>query len=105
MKLSENSIRKWARDKPCQVQKHGICSRDPAKSVMAHATILPPTGIMGGKTDSDILATYVACSNCHDYMDGRTHWSVSKEEKLFYEYRAVVRTWRMILKEITNAKD
>ena len=101
MKLSKNSIRKWAKGKPCTVQIPGVCFHDSESSVMAHATILPPTGAIGAKTDSDILATYIACHNCHDYMDGRRRSAgISKHDRLFFEYRAVVRTWRLIIKEM-----
>jgi hypothetical protein len=60
---------------------------------------LPPTGIIGGK-NKDVLGGYNACSSCHDVMDGRKSGVIKKEEKLFYEYRAVIRTWRLILENM-----
>ena len=98
MKLSKNNIRKSARGQDCTVNIPGVCCYVPETTVYAHATVLPPTGIMGGK-QNDVLGGYYACHSCHDKMDGRTFDAPSKEDKLFYEYRAVVRTWRIILGE------
>ena len=85
MKLSKANIRNSANGKPCMVQLPGYCNHDPATTVYAHATKLPPTGIMGGKQE-DLLGGYYSCSNCHDIMDGRlclkpgtTQFDIQKE--------------------------
>ena len=75
-----------------------MCNGNPETTVYAHATVLPPTGIIGGK-QNDVVGGYYACSSCHDAMDGRNYSAIKKEDKLFYEYRAVVRTWGIILGE------
>ena len=98
MKLSKNNIRKSAKGQDCTVQIGGVCNYNPETTVYAHATVLPPTGIVGGK-QNDIVGGYYACSACHDYMDSRAYHGIEREDKLFYEYRAVVRTWRIILGE------
>ena len=98
MKLSNRQIRLSANGQDCTVQRGKVCNYNPETTVYAHATILPPTGIIGGK-QNDVVGGYYACSACHDWMDSRAYHGEEREDKLFYEYRAVVRTWRIILGE------
>ena len=99
MKLSKDNIRKSAKGQDCTVQIGKVCNENPETTVYAHATILPPTGIIGGK-QNDVVGGYYACSSCHDEMDGRSNrLELNRWDKLWYEYRAVVRTWRIILGE------
>src|SRR5210317_729035 len=101
LKLSDRQIRLSARNKDCTVNIPGVCNYAPETTVYAHATRLPPTGIIGGK-HPDFLGGYYACSSCHDAMDGRNSKAVRKEDKLFYEYRAVIKTWRKIFQKIKS---
>lgn len=58
-------LRDSARDQPCMVRIPGVCSHNPATTVLAHIN----GGGMGTKT-SDLFGAF-ACSSCHDVIDGR----------------------------------
>lgn len=65
----DQRIRNAARGQPCTLQIDGICNSDPATSVWAHWP-----GHDGGRgmgIKSLDLAGAVACSACHDVLDGR----------------------------------
>lgn len=67
MKIASKKVRDSARGKDCTVRMPGICSFDPATTVLAHI----PCGQKGvGMKGFDTVAVY-ACANCHDVIDGR----------------------------------
>ena len=101
MKLSNKQVRASARGMDCTVNIPSVCNYEPETTVYAHATVLPPTGIIGGK-HTDVLGGYYSCSSCHDAMDGRSFRVINKEDKLFYEYRAVIRTWRKLIQYVNH---
>lgn len=59
-------LRDSARAQSCMVRIPGVCSHDPATTVLAHVN----GGGMGTKT-SDLFSSF-CCSACHDLIDGRT---------------------------------
>lgn len=69
--LGRVDLREWARGRPCLVRIPDVCNGDPATSVLAHIRRAGAGGI--GLKPPDLCAT-VACSNCHDRLDGRTAW-------------------------------
>jgi hypothetical protein len=64
------AIRDAARDEPCTMEFDDVCNRDPATSVWAHWPGLDGDRGMGIKSID--LAGAIACSACHDVLDGRT---------------------------------
>lgn len=97
MKFTSKNIRNSAKGQKCTVNIPGVCNYDPETTVYCH--IAADGGKMGGKAD-DVLGGYYGCDSCHSEMDGRTNQlRLNKWEKLWYEYRAVRRTWRTILGE------
>lgn len=65
----DQRIRDAARGQPCTLQIDGICNGNPATSVWAHWPGIDAGRSMGLKGID--LAGAVACSSCHDVLDGR----------------------------------
>jgi len=88
--MAKIDLRKEARGRPCQIQIFGVCNHNPETSVLCHL----PSGAMGMKAD-DIHAA-IACSNCHDAVDGRRSvmGATPAEVKLMF-LEAVIRTQRL----------
>ncbi len=60
------NLRKAARGRDCQVRIPGVCNFNPETTVLAH--IRRGGGI--GMKPSDLCGV-LACSSCHDMIDGR----------------------------------
>lgn len=69
-------LRKAARGRDCQVRLPGICNFNPETTVLAHIRRGGVNGI--GRKPND-LAAVLACSDCHDEIDRRTHRMGSKD--------------------------
>ena len=64
-------LRKAARGRECQVRIPGVCNGNSETSVLAHIRL---AGLCGtGIKPPDLIAT-IACSDCHDEIDRRTHF-------------------------------
>ena len=62
------NLRKEARGRECQVRAPGVCNRNPETTVLAH---IRRGGVAGmGQKPPDVCAV-LACSDCHDLVDGR----------------------------------
>lgn len=66
---TDNGIRQAARGEHCTVRLHGVCNGDRATSVWSHWPGLDADRGMGIKAVD--LCGAVACSACHDAIDGR----------------------------------
>ena len=62
------NLRKAAKGRDCQVRIPGICNHDPETVVLAH---IRRGGIAGVGIKGTDLAAVLACSSCHDVVDGR----------------------------------
>ena len=62
-------IREFAKGRPCQFRVPGICNGNPETSVWAH---VPRGGIAGMGQKAPDICGGIACSDCHDYIDGRS---------------------------------
>ena len=87
-------IRDSARGQDCQVLSPW-CNNNPETVVFAHYRAAGESG-MGLKPD-DTSGVY-ACSGCHDALDGRTSWD-NETEKDWYWFRAMRRTWALLITE------
>ena len=67
--MYSQAIRDSARGAECSMRIFEVCNRDPATSVWAHWPGLDGGRGMGVKSID--LAGCVACSACHDVLDGR----------------------------------
>ena len=94
MPIRIKQIRDSARGQVCTVQIPGVCNNNPETTVLAHYQA-PGHGGMGTKSD-DSSAAY-ACSSCHDTLDGRVPWAAGKDMEEWYWFRAMRRTWKLLL--------
>ena len=82
--------RKWAKGKPCQIRIPCACNFNPETSVLAHIRLAGITG--GGQKAPDYLGA-IACSSCHDLVDGRVNTDLwGRHERLVMFYEGVFRT-------------
>ncbi|QLR72982.1 DUF1364 domain-containing protein [Citrobacter freundii] len=61
-------LRKAARGRMCQVRIPGYCNHNPETSVLAHYRL---AGTCGIATKPHDMQAAIACSACHDIIDGR----------------------------------
>ena len=80
-----SKITKFAQDKVCTARIPGVCNFNKETSVWAHIRSVR-FGAGVGKKPSDLLGL-IACSNCHDVIDGRVNSEHSKRdiEVMMYE--------------------
>jgi hypothetical protein len=91
---SMSKLRKSAQGQECQIRIPGVCNGNPETTVLAHLN----GGGMGAKR-SDIHAAY-ACSDCHDFVDGRSgHDNREQSNRVIYHLQGVIRTQEIMLKE------
>lgn len=81
MTYRNESLTRVARDAPCQVKLPGVCNGNPATSVWAHSNALEH-GRGYAHPAHDCFGT-IACSACHDAIDGRTS-GLTKEWKRYW---------------------
>ncbi len=67
MSVVSRKLRESARGRDCTLRLPGVCTFDPATTVLAHL----PCGQRGvGLKSLDVVACF-ACVACHDAIDGR----------------------------------
>jgi hypothetical protein len=65
------NLRKAARGRDCTVRIPGVCNHNPETTVLAH---IRRGGVAGmGQKPPDVCAV-LACSDCHDAIDGRVRF-------------------------------
>ncbi|WP_215268099.1 DUF1364 domain-containing protein [Escherichia coli] len=89
------NLRKEARGRECQVRIYGVCNGNPETTVLAHYRL---AGTCGTATKPHDMQSAIACSSCHDLIDGRVKTSdYTKEELRLMHAEGVFRTqeiWR-----------
>jgi hypothetical protein len=88
-------LRKEARGRDCQVRIPGVCNFNAETSVLAHARLAGLTGT--GMKAPDVMAA-IACSACHDEIDGRTRL-LEREFVRTCFYEGVLRTLGVWVRE------
>lgn len=95
--MAKDTLRKAARNRPCQIRIPGICNGDPDTTVLAHYR-LPGTCGVGMKPPDEQAAH--SCSACHDEVDGRTFSGMhTKTELRLYHAEGVFRTQDILRRE------
>ena len=98
-KVRSNKIRESAKGEHCSLRIPDVCNHNPETVVFAH---LPGHKGVGTK-NHDLFGVY-ACSECHNWMDGR-HWKVVHESKSSASLRALQETqMKLIQKGIIQIK-
>ena len=90
-----SKYRKWAKAKPCMVRIDGVCNRDRNPTLLAHLT---GDRCLSSK-QRDVFAT-LACSACHDVIDGRViHGVWTKDDVDLAFYEGMVRTIKLAMQD------
>ncbi|MDZ3964959.1 DUF1364 domain-containing protein [Escherichia coli] len=90
-------LRKAARGRMCTVRILGYCNHDPETSVLAHYRL---AGTCGTATKPNDMQAAIACSSCHDLIDGRVKTSdYTKEDLRLMHAEGVFRTQEIWRKE------
>ncbi len=91
--IKSNKIRGSAQGEECTLNVPGCCNYDNSTTVLAHY----PSDLSGYKS-TDFSAGY-ACSDCHDFIDGRNSSPIFKEDKEFFMRRSQVRTLHKLIEK------
>jgi hypothetical protein len=87
--LRERKLRTSARGQLCMIRIDGVCNCDTGTTVLAHA---PHDANKGTSFKPDDIGAW-ACSNCHDFIDGRsTVLGVTRARRMALFYEGVYRT-------------
>jgi len=85
-------LRDSARGAPCTIESP-VCNHTPETSVLAHYRSHRTNAGMGIKPDDTAAA--IACSACHDWLDGRsTLYKPNKKDLEFFWFRGILSTFR-----------
>ena len=87
------NLRQFARDQDCQVRIYGVCNHNPETSVWAHIRL---GGVAGMGLKPPDICGVVACSACHDAIDGRTKTDLSQVQLESHILHALVRTLKLV---------
>ena len=87
-------LRQLARNRPCMVRVPGVCNFDVTTTILAH---LNGAGL--GIKHHDLHGAW-CCSDCHDYVDGRSGKSKAKDREWLLLW-GVIRTQQQLIKEGT----
>lgn len=84
-------LRDSAQGQQCTLHIPGVCNQNPETTVLCHLD--GEEKGRGLKTD-DLFAVY-GCSACHAAIDGH---DLTRDEKLYYEHRALRRTLKRMVR-------
>lgn len=85
-------LRDSAKGAPCMIQSP-VCNRNPETSVLAHHRAHWANAGAGLKPDDTSAA--IACSDCHDWLDGRINYPAGNDkDKQFFWFRGILKTFR-----------
>lgn len=87
MGIMSSKLRASARGKDCTFAIPGTCNHNPETVVLCHL----PSEIKGAGNKSDDWHAAFGCYACHEAIDQHR---LSKEDELFYSFRALQRTQR-----------
>lgn len=87
-------LRKQASGRDCTIRIPGACNHNPETSVLAHYRL---AGTCGTGCKPDDMQAAIACSSCHDVIDGRVKTDFSRDEIKLMHTEGILRTqelWR-----------
>lgn len=87
--IRSTKIKAAARGHDCTLRIAGCCNYDKETTVLSHIRDFGGGGT--GLKPDDTCAVF-ACSACHDALDRRSKFKMSKEDRYFYIARAMART-------------
>ncbi|WP_449567076.1 DUF1364 domain-containing protein [Lelliottia nimipressuralis] len=92
--MKKIDLRKQARGRECQIRIPGVCNHNSETSVLAHYRLAGTCGTGCKPTD---MQAAIACSSCHDALDGRVKTDYSRDEIKLMHTEGILRTqelWR-----------
>mgnify|MGYP000035208037 FL=1 len=93
--MAKHAIRKSARDEMCTLQIFPHCNNNTETTVLCHLN----SSRKGMALKSlDYFAVY-GCSDCHNVIDGRVKTNLTKEDLLQCQFRALERTWNILVEK------
>ncbi len=78
----KKSLRKLAKGQECLVRIPGYCNHNPETTVLCHIRRGGVAGI--GQKPVDLSAV-IACSHCHDVIDGRVPYPLENKDTFVLE--------------------
>lgn len=95
--VSMANLRKAARGRECTVRIPGYCNGNPETSVLAHYRL---AGTCGTGCKPDDTQGAIACSACHDLIDGRKRTTdYTRDELRLMHAEGLIRTLAIWKKE------
>ncbi len=88
------NLRDYAAGQPCLIVEDGVCNGNTETTVLAHWRQVGISG--GGMKAPDLLAAF-ACSACHDFVDGRSHFHVNRAVRELAHLRGIMRTQSLLI--------
>lgn len=92
-----SKITKFARDKHCTARIPGVCNHNPETSVWAHIESIRWGAGRGIKVPD--VCGLIACSACHDVIDGRTPSDYHRVEISVFAYEGHMESLMMLVEE------
>jgi hypothetical protein len=86
-KIRSKKITDSAKGERCTLRISGVCNHNPETVVFAH---IEGSNGMGTK-NHDLFGVY-ACSDCHDWLDGRNYLNVNLKAKYYDILQALQET-------------
>lgn len=78
----KTKLRKLAEGQACQVRFPLHCNRNPETTVLCH---IRRGGVAGMGQKPNDLCSVIACSACHDVIDGRTPFTIQDKDSYILE--------------------
>ena len=95
------NLRRFAQGKECQVRFYGHCNYGPETTIWAHIRL---GGVAGMGQKPPDLCGVLACSGCHDVIDGRTKTDLTRVQIESQVLHGMVRTLKIIDQHYTLTK-
>ena len=92
-----SKITEFAKGKDCTCRLPGVCNHNPETSVWAHMNSVRWGSGIGHKAPD--ACGLIACSACHNEIDGRTHECSSKTAVLLCTYEGHMESLALLILE------
>ena len=87
------NLRKFARNQECQIRIFGVCNGNPETTVWAHFSLC---GVSGMGLKSPDICGALACSSCHDVIDGRAKSDLTRVQIESHMLHGLVRSLKIV---------
>ena len=95
------NLRQFARGQDCQLRIYGVCNYNPETTVLAHLRV---GGVAGMGQKPPDIAGVLACSACHDAIDGRRKTDLRRVQLEAHMLHGLVRTLKIVAEQYDIVK-